>query len=162
VVAAGTTLAFRAARFRDLLLPFPPLRDCHDSWVAFLIAAVAEVRIVERELIDYRVHGANQFGLHKPSFREQLQAARDQLDVGAFRYGIEFFGAARERLVAQAQPGPELLRLLDAKVEHCRRREAMSVGLRARLPLVLAECFNGHYQRFSYGWKSVAQDLLLR
>lgn len=162
VVAAGTTLAFRARRFRDLVLPFPPLRDCHDSWVAFLIAAVAEVRIVERPLIDYRVHGANQFGLHKPSFREQVQAARGQLDVDAFRYGVELFGAARERLLAQARPDAEVLGLIDAKVAHCERREAMAVGIRERLPLVLAECLNGRYRRFSYGWKSVAQDLLLR
>ena len=38
VVAAGTTLAFRASQ-RELFLPFPDLRDCHDAWVAFLAAA---------------------------------------------------------------------------------------------------------------------------
>ena len=35
VVAAGTTLAFRTG-YRDLYLPFPDLRDCHDAWIAFI------------------------------------------------------------------------------------------------------------------------------
>lgn len=161
VVAAGTTLAFRACH-RGLVLPFPALRDCHDSWVAFLVAAVSEVRSVDRELIDYRVHGANQFGIHAPSFSEQLELARRQLDVGAFQYGVDFFGAARERLRERGRRAPETERIIAAKVEHCRRRAAMSEGLAARLPLVLEEWLSGRYGRFSYGWKSVAQDLFLR
>jgi glycosyltransferase involved in cell wall biosynthesis len=161
VVAAGTSLAFRAS-LRDLVLPFPGLRDCHDSWVAFLAAAVSEVRIVDRELIDYRVHGGNQFGIHRPSLLEQLELARRQVQVGAFRYGIDFFGAARARLRERGVRAPEVERLIDAKVEHCRRREAMSEGLATRVPLVLEEWLNGRYGRFSYGWKSVVQDLFLR
>jgi glycosyltransferase involved in cell wall biosynthesis len=161
VVAAGTTLAFRASH-RELLLPFPGLRDCHDSWVAFLLAAVSEVRIVDRELIDYRVHGKNQMGIHAPSFAEQLELARRQLEVGAFQYGVDFFGAVRERLRQRALHAPEVERIIDAKIEHCRRREAMNATFVRRLPLVLDECLNGGYRRFSYGWKSVAQDLFLR
>lgn len=161
VVAAGTTLAFRSEH-RGLVLPFPELRDCHDSWVAFLIAAVSQVRIVERELIDYRVHGGNQFGIHAPSLSEQLELARQQIDVGAFRYGVEFFSAARERLREHGFRSPEVEGILDAKIEHCRRREAMSTGFAARVPLVLDEWISGRYRRFSYGWKSAAQDLFLR
>lgn len=161
VVAAGTTLAFRAGH-RDLLLPFPALRDCHDSWVAFLLSAVSEIHLVDRELIDYRVHGANQFGLHKPSFGEQLALARQQLEVGAFQYGVDFFGAARERLLERAQPGPEVVRSIDEKIWHCQRRAQMATGLTRRLPLVLEEWLSGRYGRYSYGWKSAAQDLLLR
>ncbi len=161
VVAAGTTLAFRASH-RQLVLPFPDLRDCHDSWVAFLISAVSEVRIVDRELIDYRVHGGNQFGIHAPSFSVQLELARRQLEVGAFQYGVDFFSAARERLHERDLHAPEVEQVIDAKVEHCRRRQAMATGLAGRLPLVLEEWISGRYRRFSYGWKSVAQDLLLR
>ncbi len=144
------------------MLPLPDLRDCHDSWVAFLISAVSEVRIVDRELIDYRVHGDNQFGIHAPSFTEQLEAARRQLEVDAFQYGVDFFSAARERLRERDLRAPEVERVIDAKVEHCRRRQAMATGLAGRLPLVLEEWISGRYRRFSYGWKSVAQDLLLR
>ena len=88
--------------------------------------------------------------------------ARRQLEVGAFQYGVDFFGAARERLRQRALHAPEVERIIDAKIEHCRRREAMNATFARRLPLVLDECLNGGYRRFSYGWKSVAQDLFLR
>jgi len=161
VVAAGTTLAF-TAEVRELALPFPALRDTHDSWVAFMAAAASQVRIVDRELIDYRVHGGNQFGIHEPSLAEQLALARRQLEVGAFQYGVDFFEAAVARLRERGCRNVAAERAAASKVLHCRRRAAMSVGLPRRLPLVLEEWLSGRYGRFSYGWKSVAQDLLLR
>jgi glycosyltransferase involved in cell wall biosynthesis len=165
VVAAGTTLAFRGL-YKPLVLPFPELHDCHDAWVSFLVTAVSGVRLVERNLIDYRLHGANQFGLRRFGWREQLEKARWQLQTGIFSHNVRFFGAARERLLAQRDPRlrapPELIRLVEAKIAHARRRDAMSQHLVQRLPDVWRELASGGYRRFSYGWKSVAQDLLLR
>ena len=163
VVAAGTTLAFRS-RFRDLYLPFPNLRDCHDAWIAFVIAAVSEFRILDENLITYRVHGANQFGLHKMSLREQLAQAHKQLEVGAFAYAVDFFTAARERLsgagdVPSAEP---IFSLIDAKIDHSRVRDEMSPHLLGRVPAILREALAGRYGRYSYGLKSVAQDIFLR
>ena len=161
VVAAGTTAAFRST-YRDLYLPFPGLRDCHDSWVAFLIASVSGVGIVDEELIDYRVHGANQIGIHRLSLSEQLEKARWQLASGIFRYGAEFFGAARARLVECADADPRTLALIDRKIEHCRTRDELPASLLARLPAILGESLNGRYWQFSYGIRSVLQDLWLR
>ncbi|MCZ6782318.1 MAG: glycosyltransferase [Proteobacteria bacterium] len=165
VVAAGTTLAFRG-RYRDLVLPFPDLHDCHDAWVSFLVTAVSGVRIVERNLIDYRLHGANQFGLQRFGLREQLDKARWQLDAGIFSHNVRFFRAARERLAAQTdpdrQPALATLDLIDAKIAHARARDAMSSRLLERLPTIAGEVRSRGYWRFSYGWKSVAQDVLLR
>jgi glycosyltransferase involved in cell wall biosynthesis len=161
VVAAGTTLAFRASH-RDLYLPFPGLRDCHDSWVAFLIASVSGVRLVEEPLIDYRVHGGNQIGLHRLSLAEQLERARWQIASGIFRYGVDFFSAARRRLVERGGADSGALALIDEKIEHCRRRDEMPARLLARLPAIAGEALNRRYWRYSYGIRSVAQDLLLR
>lgn len=161
VVAAGTTAAFRAS-YRDLYLPFPDLSDCHDSWVAFLIAAVAEVRALEEPLIDYRLHGGNQIGIHRLSLREQIERARWQLDARMFRYGVEFFSAARERLVERAGADPHTLARIDEKIAHCRARDEMPKGFAARLPAIAAELLSGRYSRYSYGLRSVAQDLWLR
>lgn len=161
VVAAGTTAAFRAA-YRDLYLPFPALPDCHDSWVAFLIAAVSGVQILDRELIDYRVHEGNQIGLHRLSLSEQLAKARWQLDSGIFRYRVDFFSAARARLVERAGADPRTLALIDETIEHCRTRDRMPSGLGGRLPAILSEALSGRYWRYSYGLRSIAQDLLLR
>ncbi len=161
VVAAGTTAAFRSA-YRELYLPFPGLRDCHDAWVAFLIASVSGIGMVDEELIDYRVHGANQIGIHRLSLSEQLEKARWQLASGIFRYGVEFFGAARARLVDRADADPRTLALIDRKIEHCRTRDELPSALFARLPAILGESLSGRYWRFSYGIRSIAQDLWLR
>ena len=162
VVAAGTTLAFRA-RHRDWLLPFPDLPTCHDAWIAFLLAAAGRVAIVERPLIDYRVHGANRVGIRKLGMREQLEQARRQLERGAFDYDVRFFSAARDRL-REGGPGCDAgtLALIDERIAHAARRHAMSPHLLRRLPDVLREAVAGRYGRFGYGWKSVAQDLWLR
>ena len=165
VVAAGTTLAFRG-EYRELVLPFPVLRDCHDAWVSFLIASVSEVRIIDRPLIDYRLHGRNQFGLRKFDLREQLDKAREQISKAAFSHGVQFFGAARTRLTQQMQgrfrASQRAFELIDAKVAHASKRDRMSGGLLERLPLILEETLRGRYWRYSYGIKSIAQDLLLR
>ena len=165
VVAAGTTMAFRGS-YRDLVLPLPPLRDCHDAWIAFLIAAVADFHILDRDLVTYRIHGKNQFGLHELTLREQFAEARKQVDVGAFRYAIDFFSAARERLVAQCDPrlgvGVRTLELIDEKIGHCMVREEMSPRLLRRIPRILGEALHGRYSRYSYGIKSIAQDVFLR
>lgn len=162
VVAAGCTLAFRGV-YRDLLLPLPALHDCHDAWISFLIASVAEVAMVERELIDYRWHGENQFGLRKLTLREQLEKARWQLESGIFEYGTRLFCAIEERLEESTRSvDPRALALVNAKIAHCETRNEMSPHLLARLPAIAAETWNGNYRRFSYGLRSIAQDLFLR
>ncbi|MBW2282472.1 MAG: glycosyltransferase, partial [Deltaproteobacteria bacterium] len=162
VVAAGMTLAFRSA-YRDLYLPFPDLHDCHDAWVSFLIACVAPVRMVPETLVDYRVHGENQFGLRKLALSEQLDKARWQLSSGIFRHGIAFFTAIRNRLIESGRsPDPAVLALIEQKIAHCRSRDEMAPRLGARLPAIAREALSGRYWRFSYGLRSVAQDLWLR
>jgi glycosyltransferase involved in cell wall biosynthesis len=165
VVAAGTTLAF-LARFKPLLLPFPELRSAHDAWAAFMIASVAEFALLDAELIDYRLHGDNQFGLKLFDLRAQYAQAKVQVEERAFAYAGAFFREARSRLAnaddGTGRPSRELLALIDAKIEHSDRRDLMSGRLLGRLPDIMGEAIRGRYGRYSYGWKSVAQDIFLR
>jgi glycosyltransferase involved in cell wall biosynthesis len=158
VVAAGTTLAFRAS-FRDRALPFPPLRSCHDAFTAFIISACSRVEIVSTPLIRYRVHDENQIGIRQLGFRAQLAKAREQVASEAFQYAVDFFEAARMRLT-EAQP--EVLSGIDEKIAHMRCRAEMSPRLSGRLGPILDEARAGRYRRYSYGLKSIAQDLWLR
>ena len=161
-VASGNTLAFRSA-YRDLYLPLPALRDCHDLWIALIVTAVSELAIVDEPLITYRVHSGNVFGVHEFSLREQLDQARKQLTVGAFEHSVALYSAVRERLRnGRVRDADRVTALLDEKVAHSERREAMSAGFLRRLPQVLGEAVTGRYGRLSYGWKSLAQDLFLR
>ena len=158
VVAAGTTMAFRSS-LRERALPFPTLRSCHDAFVAFIAAASSRVEIVPDRLIRYRLHGANQIGIRRLGFLGQLAKAREQVEAGAFPYAVEFFQAARERLGAAP---PETLEQIDQKILHASCRASMSSRLGGRLGEIREEIRSRRYWRYSYGWKSVAQDLLLR
>ncbi len=164
VVAAGMSLGFRG-EYRALVDPFPDLHDCHDAWVSFLVASVAEVGAVEADLVRYRVHGSNQFGIRQPGLLEQIRKARWQLREGLFDHGLVFFGAIRDRLQAppaRYQPRPGVLELVDAKLAHLGARAHMDGGFVARLPAIARETASRRYWRFSYGSKSVLQDLFLR
>ncbi len=165
VVAAGTTLAFRS-KYRDVYLPFPILHDCHDAWLTFTICGVSRVRIEEQCLIEYRLHGKNQFGLQRFNLREQLNKAREQLEIGAFRHNVAFFSAARSSIERARKygfaPDAKTLELASQKIAHAELRDGMSDHLLTRLPSILGETLNRRYFHFSYGLKSIAQDLLLR
>ena len=162
VVAAGTGLAFRR-QFVPWLEPFPTLRSAHDAWVAALIAGVAEVACVERPLIHYRLHGANQIGLRRFDLRDQFQQAKRQLETGALEYAVAFFDEACQRLASAEEPiRPGALEAYQRKLAHARWRCDLPDGRLARAPGVAIEAMRGGYRRYGYGWKSAAQDLLLR
>ncbi len=161
-VAAGSTLAFKAD-YLPLILPIPDFPNSHDIWIALLIAGVARVRPVDRDLIDYRLHGANQVGMRRRGLLGQLEMARWQVRTDAFAYAADFHEAARTRLAGNGRWPVEAatLKLLDEKVRHSRIRHDLPGGL-AKIGRIKAEWGNGNYRRYSYGFKSVLQDLFLR
>ena len=163
VVAAGNTFAFRG-RFLPLLLPFPRLRSVHDAWVAFMVAAVSDFDIIEEDLVEYRLHDENQFGLGLLDLRTQFEKARLQVSEHAFEHAHRFFGEAAKRLDGHPEyrVDPKLRAHLDRKIEHSRVRDTMSKHFAARIGPILREAMRGHYTHYGYGVKSLAQDLFLR
>jgi glycosyltransferase involved in cell wall biosynthesis len=163
VVAAGNTFAFRG-RYLPLVLPFPRLRSVHDAWVAFMVAAVSDFDIMDEDLVEYRLHAENQFGLALLDTREQIRKARLQISEGAFDHAMKLFGEAGRRLDAhpELEVDPELRRHIAEKVEHSRVRDSMTGGLFARIGPIMREAIRGHYTHYGYGMKSLAQDLFLR
>lgn len=168
-IAAGTTLAFRRA-FVDLLLPIPDLRNAHDIWISTMLACVAPVAFTNDRLVKYRVHGHNQVGMRSWNLSEQIGKAREQLQTAAFAHAAQLYGSMVERLrdprVSDRFPARAgALKRLDEKVDHSRRRDTMRggvLGFPSRCATVLLEGLRGRYGRYSYGLKSVLQDLFLR
>ena len=163
-VAAGATLAFRA-EYVPLVLPIPDLPHSHDIWITLLLACVGRIEPVDRDLIRYRLHGANTVGLRRHGLVSQVRMARHQLKSQAFAQLAELCQAAHDRLVANRGRWPvsdETLALLRAKVEHSRRRHKLPRNWLRRLGVVGGELRRGNYDRYSYGLKSVLQDLFLR
>lgn len=163
VVAAGNTFAFRG-RYLPLVLPFPRLRSVHDAWVAFMVAAVSGFDILDEDLVEYRLHADNQFGLALLDLRTQIEKAKLQISERAFDHAVQLFAEAGRRLDAhpEFEIDPMLRRHIDLKVEHSRVRDTLPEGFIARLGPILREAVRGHYTHYGYGAKSVAQDLLLR
>ncbi len=163
-VAAGSTLAFRA-EFKPLLLPIPDLPHSHDIWVTLLLACVGRIDPVDRDLIRYRLHAANTVGLRRHGLLGQVRMARHQVRTGTFAYLADLCAAAHDRLAPHADRwpvSPAVLDLLRAKVDHSRCRHDMPRPWLRRLGVVGREVRRGNYLKYSYGYKSVLQDLFLR
>jgi glycosyltransferase involved in cell wall biosynthesis len=157
----GCTLAFRAS-LREAFLPIPPTWD-HDTWIALIAAALAEVSFVNEPLLEFRRHPRNTSEAAKLSFRELLTVARNRPPVAELQ--TRRFQLLYERL--QELPTGTIkrgaLQQVAAKIRHLRNRERI-IGAPsfARLPRLIVEAIALHYHRYSWGWRSMARDLLIR
>jgi ribosomal protein L7Ae-like RNA K-turn-binding protein len=162
-VASGCTLVFRAA-YVPLILPIPDLPHSHDIWITQLLACVGRIEPVDRDLIQYRLHGANQVGMRRYGFFDQIRMARQQLRTSAFQYLTKLNEAAAGRLSEQTDWPVKAgaMDLLNEKIRHSRLRDELPKNWFARLGPILGELCRGNYRKYSYGVKSVLQDLFLR
>lgn len=159
-VVTGATAIFRRA-WRDLLFPVAP-GWVHDGWFALLIAAVADCVAVPEPLIEYRQHARQQIGARRRSLYQQYLRAK-QMGPGRFDAVADSYAAARDRLFLfrdRLRDG-RLIEQLEEKVRHFRVRSQIHNSRVWRLPLVVHELAACHYLRYSSGWRSLAQDLLL-
>ncbi len=163
VPTAGHNMAFSAA-LKKIILPFPDLRECHDTWIALVIAAAAEWRISAQELTLFRQHGNNTSGAgHAVGPFGQWRQAKASIANDSFSWYVKLYDALTARLQEQGRVcDPEILQLLNDRREHSAARAAMNCGMRQRLPLVLKEIRNRRYFRYGRGWKNVIQDLMMR
>lgn len=156
-VIAGMTMGFRA-RFRELIMPIPP-NGFYDVWISLLIAAVAEVAMVPRRLVQYRQHTGQALGMEKKPLQE-IAAAKRKRTADEILHTADQYAAAQERLVARMASfpcSPSVLRRLQAKVGHLRTRADMRSGNR-RVRLLTKEALALNYRRYSSGWRSFAVD----
>jgi glycosyltransferase involved in cell wall biosynthesis len=163
-IAAGSTLAFRAS-YLPLILPIPDLPHSHDIWITLLIACVARIYPLDKNLVQYRLHSTNTVGLQNHNLLSQIRMARWQLTSGAFQYAADLHQAALERLeqFAPQSRGFRISRaLLSDKVSHSHLRQNLPKPWLRRLPVIGRELRAGKYRKYSYGYKSVLQDLFLR
>lgn len=161
-VVTGATMAFRST-WRDLVLPIPSEGGLlHDGWMALIIAAVAEIVLIDRPLIKYRQHEAQVVGVPARSSITKMITIR-KTDPGHYLEQAALFQEVHDRLAANEDrlPKRQVLSTLSKKIIHLQARGAMP-GLRLRrLPLVMSETLNRHYHQYSNGWFSAAKDLML-
>lgn len=155
-VATGATMGFRS-RFKSLILPIPR-RWVHDGWIALLVSAVADLATLDKPLIDYRQHAANQIGAGRKKNRKPLRPFAE-----IYRDRIHRFALARERLLekrADLNVPVQALFQLEQKLEHLQTRGALPRSRWRRLPIALRELLALRYHRYHKGATSFAKDLL--
>jgi hypothetical protein len=139
-------MGFRA-RFRELIMPIPP-DGFYDVWISLLIAAVADVAVVPRRLVQYRQHDRQALGMGKKPLQE-IAAVKRKRTADDFLHTADQYAAARERLAARMASFPclpSVLRRLQAKVGHLRTRADMRSG-NGRVRLLTKEALALNYRR---------------
>jgi glycosyltransferase involved in cell wall biosynthesis len=159
-LVTGATMMFRAD-FLPYVFPIPA-NWIHDGWIAFVIGAMAPVGLVEKGLVKYRQHAAQQIGGRKLTWRELYQKAREIGPV-EFRLAYDRFVLARERLhgLAARLSSPTFVAMLDGKVRHQKRRLDISES-KSRVRRILwtvEELVRGGYTRFSPNSRHFIKDM---
>ena len=157
----GATMAFRS-KFRELVLPIPTAHShfIHDRWIAVLIAAVADVCGLDRNLILYRQHPNQQIGARSRSFGAQvegrLSSARDR-----YAQDLAVLEAIGARLAGTKHFSPRsaFLDALERRTFHLTARAALPGPRVDRFAHVVRELISGRYRRCSGGVLSAVKDL---
>jgi len=155
-IVTGATAAIRREAF-EWATPFPP-EWLHDEWLAVIASLRGRLIRIERPLIQYRQHGANQIGAQRRGIVQKLKFVL--ASGGDYqRRKLDRMRQLRARLPElAAEPGA--LRLTDKTLEHACVRASLSAARWRRVPTVLRELVNLHYFRYSVGWTSAIRDLL--
>lgn len=158
-IVTGATAAFRR-EFNKVILPIPQ-SWIHDYWIATVIASLAPIYSQPAPLTRYRIHSAQQIGLHKNSLSKvmALLAKAKNLSVEYEKYLTlqARIAVSRADLIAPT----ESVMILNQKLNHIGRRNQIAKDGSSKLATLVGEVFNGNYSRFSYGWVDVLSDVLL-
>lgn len=180
-VVQGASLAFR----RDLLtriLPFPTGLHfrlwCHDGWIAAISSGLGPVGMIDRPLMDYRIHGGNQIGRFRRRdvlrrwmprsvrtfLRSLLQARQAGMGTGDIRradlgHQIRHLEFIRERLAKE--PAAAATSALAARLAAARSvRLGLPGSIRSRIRAILSNRTALDYGQEAHPLKHRARDAL--
>jgi len=159
VPAAGHNMAFKA-ELKDLILPFPDLKECHDTWIGLVIAATNRWAFTSDTLTQFRQHNNN---VSQADRSGQLKAALESIKNDISAWNMTLYSELIKRLSQSSYSiDPKVLELLKDRRDHSAARAEMNCNIFKRLPLVFKEIKNKRYFKYGRGWKNVIQDLILR
>lgn len=156
-VVTGATLAMRRAVI-DRAGTVPP-GWIHDEWLAIVAAVSGRVGLLERELIDYRQHGANQIGAEALTFDGRIGRLRAPRAERNARLLVRAESLA-QRLHAAPWADARVRAAADAKLRHERRRSGLPRARIARIPGVLDGLRAGSYRDYGNGLADAVRDLV--
>jgi len=162
-VVTGATMAFRS-QFKELILPIPDdITEIHDGWIALMIAAVADVALLDELLMQYRQHPRQQIGVRKiKGTRSQISQLETGLRPTSHAVEINFLKTLQQRLLnCHEHPNKKSLLAVETKLAHLQGRANLPICRLKRLPFVIKELCTRRYHLYSLGTISAVKDLLL-
>ena len=161
VPPAAHDMAIRSCVLKQLL-PFPKLKNVHDSFIGLVIAAQDGWAAVPETLTLFRQHGNNASNSgQKQTLSGMFRAAKKSIADNTFLWNAKLHSFVLARLKGQLDDVVETL--FKERVKHSEKRSKMGkVNFFYRLWLITEELFSMRYFRFARGIKSVIQDLFLR
>jgi glycosyltransferase involved in cell wall biosynthesis len=161
-VVTGATMAFRRDLF-DALTPIPP-GEIHDRWISFLLAVCGPFEVIPEPLMAYRQHSRQQIGPGPQTFRENVERAKST-EADFYENELATYLALCDKLDTLKVDLPSTQRAqqqIEKKLSHLIHRAYLPAARTVRVTKILHESLNGNYWRYSFGWKSIAKDLVLR
>jgi len=160
-LVTGATAVFRSSLLKSAT-PFPE-SWVHDEWIGIIAAATASTELIERELVDYRQHGANQIGARKLTLLDKvrkLREPRQERNEHLVERAIDLTERLRELQQRGVQVDPVRMELARLKLAHERARLALpSARIRRVLPVLTATA-RGNYRTFGRGFQDVVRDIV--
>ena len=157
-VVTGATMAFRSV-FRDKILPISPLW-IHDSWIAFLISIISDIKFIDRSLVDYRQHKDQQIGGIRNSMKEQIAISSSVKD---YDFQIKQYERIIEHISNNGfMSGNHVVSEITDKISHLNNRQIIyrCHGIKKIFKSV-NELACGRYHRYSNGYKSFIKDVYM-
>ena len=146
---------------KSIILPFPNLPNCHDTWIGLCLAAINGWICTNEELTFFRQHGNNASNSGKQGgIIAKIKQAKTSIKNNTFAWNAQLYKELIVRLEDKCDK--KILKLLHDRMEHSIIRSNMQCNIIKRLPLIVKEILNRRYFRYGRGWLNVLQDLLLR
>ncbi len=159
-VVTGATMAFKL-KFKTEITPIPAYW-IHDSWIAFIISAIADMVYIEEPLIAYRQHTGQQIGALKKEIKTNMMVSLKE-NVDWYKSQYKYLSEAYDRLkqykhlIKDTRDYNEIRKILD----HLGKRINLPGEKYKRLPVIITEVALLRYHRYSNGILSAAKDLFI-
>lgn len=151
-LVTGATTGFRRSVLATAL-PFPPAW-LHDEWLAIVAAEHGGLRLLPRQLMDYRLHGDNQIGAEETTL--SLRLARLTAPRGPRNSRL----LDRSRQLVERFPSGSFAAVARDKLGHEEARSAYPARRIRRVGAIWRELRTGRYRRFGGGSQDVLRDLV--
>jgi hypothetical protein len=138
-------------------LPISPLW-VHDAWIALLLSMISNIKLIDKELIEYRRHRNQQCGVATRKLIQQMAIA---LKAKNYTAQVHLYEMIIEHNQKNKFKSEQQILLISDKIDLLRKRQNIyNSGTLLKLVLALNELTQWRYHKYSSGFKSFIKDII--